>query len=229
MEKAETLRKMKKEGLIATIRVEDKENGEKLVEAMIKGGIKFFEITTTVPGAIKIIEYLIKKYTDEDIVIGAGTVLDASTAKMAIEAGVGFVVSPNLDASVVKICNRYKVPILPAIMNVEEAISALELGVDVLKIFPGSTFGPSLIKSFKTPLPQADFMPTSGVSVDNVGEWFKAGAVVVGTGNTFIKDSNIGNYENMMKMAENFVTAVKNAKNMNEVTEINNLNEKVTL
>ncbi|MBR4111320.1 MAG: bifunctional 4-hydroxy-2-oxoglutarate aldolase/2-dehydro-3-deoxy-phosphogluconate aldolase [Clostridia bacterium] len=213
MEKTELLSRMKQEGLVAVVRAENKEKGEKVIDAIVKGGINFIEITMTVPGAVDIIKELSEKYKDDkNIVIGAGTVLDTETARMVILAGAQFVVSPSLNPDTVKLCNRYRVPVMPGIMTVKEAVEALELGVDILKVFPGNAFGPSIISSFKGPLPQAQFMPTGGVSVDNVDKWFKAGVVAVGTGSNLTAGAKTGDYDAVTKMAEEFVSAVKKAR-----------------
>lgn len=213
MEKTELLSRMKQEGLVAVVRAENKEKGEKVIDAIVKGGINFIEITMTVPGAVDIIKELSEKYKDDkNIVIGAGTVLDPETARMVILAGAQFVVSPSLNPDTVKLCNRYRVPVMPGIMTVKEAVEALELGVDILKVFPGNAFGPSIISSFKGPLPQAQFMPTGGVSVDNVDKWFKAGVVAVGTGSNLTAGAKTGDYDAVTKMAEEFVSAVKKAR-----------------
>ena len=213
MEKTELLSRMKQEGLVSVVRAENKEKGEKVIDSIVKLGINFIEITMTVPGAVDIIKELSEKYRDnEKIVIGAGTVLDPETARMVILAGAQFVVSPSLNIETVKLCNRYRIPVMPGIMTVKEAVEALELGVDILKVFPGNAFGPSIISSFKGPLPQAQFMPTGGVSVDNVDKWFKAGVVAVGTGSNLTVGAKTGDYEAVTKMAEEFVNAVKKAR-----------------
>ena len=210
MDKIEVLSKLKKEKLVAVIRAENKEQGEKIIDSIVKGGINFIEITMTVPGAIDIIKELSNKYKDnKDIVIGAGTVLDPETARMAILAGAEFVVSPSLNADTVKLCNRYRIPIIPGIMTPKEGIEALELGADVLKVFPGSAFGPSIIKALKGPLPQAQFMPTGGVSVENAAEWIKNGAIAIGTGSNLTAGAKTGDYEKITKIAQEFVNAVK--------------------
>lgn len=213
MEKTELLSKMKQEGIVAVVRAENKEKGEKVIDAIVKGGINFIEITMTVPGAVDIIKELSEKYKDDEkIVIGAGTVLDPETARMVILAGAKFVVSPSLNPETVKLCNRYRIPVMPGIMTVKEAVEALELGVDILKVFPGNAFGPSIISTFKGPLPQAQFMPTGGVAVDNVDKWFKAGVVAVGTGSNLTAGAKTGDYDAVTKMAEEFVAAVKKAR-----------------
>ncbi len=213
MDKNLLISKMKEEGIVAVVRAEDKEKGEKVIDAIVKGGIKFIEITMTVPGAVDIIKELSLKYkNNSEIIIGAGTVLDPETARMVILAGAEFVVSPSLNPDTVRLCNRYRIPVIPGIMTVKEAVEAIELGVDVLKVFPGNAFGPSIISSLRGPLPQAQFMPTGGVSVDNVDKWFSAGAVAVGTGSNLTAGAKTGDYDAVTKMAEEFVAAVKAAR-----------------
>jgi len=212
MKRLETIRKISDYGIVAVIRATSKEDGVKIVDAVKKGGIKALEITMTVPGAVDIIKELSQIYKDEDVLIGAGTVLDPETARICILAGAKYIVSPSLNPETVKLCNRYRVPIMPGVMTVKEAIEALELGVEIIKVFPGNVFGPSIIKAFKGPLPQANFMPTGGVSLDNVRDWIKAGAVAVGTGGDLTKGAKNGNYELVAQTAAKFVEAVKEAR-----------------
>jgi len=210
MDKLDIIAKLKKEKVVAVVRAESKEQGEKIIDSIVKGGINFIEITMTVPGAVDIIKELSEKYkSNPDVIIGAGTVLDPETARMVILAGAKYVVSPSLNPETVKMCNRYRVPVMPGIMTVKEAVEALELGVDILKVFPGNAFGPSIIKAFKGPLPQACFMPTGGVSVENAHEWIKNGAVAIGTGSNLTAGAKTGDYESITKIASDFVNAVK--------------------
>ena len=123
--------------------------------------------------------------------------------------GAEFVVSPSLNPDTVKLCNRYRIPVIPGIMTPKEGIEALELGVDILKVFPGSAFGPSIIKALKGPLPQAEFMPTGGVSVENASEWIKNGAIAIGTGNNLTAGTKTEDYDKITKIAQEFVSAVK--------------------
>ena len=212
MKRLETIRKISEYGIVAVIRATSKEDGVRIVDAVKNGGIKALEITMTVPGAVDIIKELSQIYKDEDVLIGAGTVLDPETARICILAGAKYIVSPSLNPETVKLCNRYRVPIMPGVMTVKEAIEALELGVEIIKVFPGNVFGPSIIKSFKGPLPQGNFMPTGGVSLDNVKDWIKAGAVAVGTGGDLTKGAKDGNYELVTQTAASFVEAVKLAR-----------------
>lgn len=213
MKRLEIINKISEYGIVAVIRATSKEGGTKIVEAVIKGGIKVLEITMTVPGAVEIIKELSEIYKDyEEIIIGAGTVLDPETARICILAGAKFIVSPSLNAETVKLCNRYRVAMIPGIMTVKEAVEGLELGVEVLKVFPGNSLGPSFLSSLKAPLPQGNFMPSGGVSLDNVKDWIKAGAIAVSTGGDLTKGAKSGNYELVTVTAAKFVEAVRKAR-----------------
>ncbi|MBP2033599.1 2-dehydro-3-deoxyphosphogluconate aldolase/(4S)-4-hydroxy-2-oxoglutarate aldolase [Clostridium algifaecis] len=212
MKRSEVINKFLEDGVVAVIRAESKEQGIKAIDAVINGGIKIIEITMTVPGAIDIIKKLSEVYKDERALIGAGTVLDPETARACMLAGAKFIVSPNLNIETLKICNRYAMPVIPGIMTVNEAITALEYGVDIIKVFPGSAYGPSIISAFNGPLPQGKFMPTGGVSLSNVKDWIKSGAVAVGTGGQLTKGAENGDYELVKETAAKFVKEVKSAR-----------------
>ncbi|MFT9495717.1 bifunctional 4-hydroxy-2-oxoglutarate aldolase/2-dehydro-3-deoxy-phosphogluconate aldolase [Anaerosolibacter sp.] len=212
MKRIETIQKIVDSGVVAVIRAESKEQGMKIIEAVKKGGIKALEITMTVPGAVDIIKELSEVYKNEDVIIGAGTVLDPETARACILAGAKYIVSPSLNVETVKLCNRYRIPVMPGIMTVKEAIEALEYGAEIVKVFPGNAFGPSIISAFKGPLPQGNFMPTGGVSLDNVKDWIKAGAIAVGTGGDLTKGAKTGDYDLVTETARKFVEEVKKAR-----------------
>lgn len=212
MERIKTVMKIVDEGAVAVIRAESKEQGLKIVDAVKKGGIKTLEVTMTVPGAVDIIKEITEHYKNEDVLIGAGTVLDPETARACILAGAKYIVSPSLNLETVKLCNRYRIPVMPGIMTVKEAIEALELGAEIIKVFPGNAFGPDIIKAFKGPLPQGNFMPTGGVSLSNVKDWINAGAVAVGTGGDLTKGAKTGDYALVTQTAKEFVEAVKAAR-----------------
>lgn len=215
MRKEQVLSRMREDYLIAVIRAKNLEQGENIVEAVIEGGIHFIEITMTMDegNPIEFISAMAKKYRDDDrIVIGAGTVLDPETARMAILAGANYVVSPGLNLDTIKLCNRYRVPMLPGVMTPTEAIAALEAGCDVIKLFPGNILGPAAISSFKGPLPQGEFMPSGGVDVDNVDKWVKAGAYAVGTGSSLTKGAKTGDFAAVTAKAKEFVAAVAAAR-----------------
>ena len=212
MKRQEVLKRITDAGVVAVVRGDSKEEALKVVEAVAKGGIKIMELTMTVPNPIDVIKEVADKYKGTDIVVGAGTVLDTETARACILAGAEFIVSPSLDVDTLKLCNRYKIAVMPGVMTVKDAITAMEYGVDVVKIFPANLYGPSVIKSFKGPLPQGDFMPTGGVTVANIHEWVEAGAVAVGTGGDLTKGAKTGDFELVEKTAREFVEAYKKAK-----------------
>lgn len=213
MKKEEVILRMKEQCLVAVVRAESKEQGEKIIDAIIAGGINYIEITMTVPGAVDIIKAMVEKYKDnKDVVIGAGTVLDPETARAVILAGAAYVVSPGLNPDTIKLCNRYRVPMLPGVMTPTEAITALELGCDIIKVFPGNIVGPAAISSFKGPLPQGEFMPSGGVDVDNVDQWLNAGACAVGTGSNLTKGAKTGDWAAITSKAKEFVDAVAAAR-----------------
>ncbi len=215
MKKEVVLQRMKEDCLIAVIRAKNKEQGEKLVDSIIKGGINFIEITMTMDegNPVEFIAFLAQKYKNNPkIVIGAGTVLDPETARLVILAGANYVVSPAFNPETIKLCNRYRVPVLPGVMSPTEAIMALEAGCDVIKLFPGNILGPAAISTYKGPLPQGEFMPSGGVDVDNVDKWLKAGAYAVGTGSSLTKGAKTGDFEAVEAKAREFVEAVKKAR-----------------
>src|SRR5690606_27154751 len=131
----------------------------------------------------------VDKGADNYAIIGVGTVLDPETARAAILAGAEYVVAPSLNPDTVKLCNRYSIPCLPGTMTINDIQSALELGVDIVKLFPGNLYSPSVISAIKGPLPQANIMPTGGVSLDNLKDWINAGAVAVGIGSDLTKEA----------------------------------------
>lgn len=187
IEKMETLARIHEVGVVAVVRVNDPDQARGIVGAVFEGGIPAVEVTMTVPVAVKIIEALAGEYRGSSLVLGAGTVLDPETARACLLAGARYVVAPNLNEEVVRLCNRYAVPCMPGIGSVTELVRAYELGVDVVKVFPGEVLGPKFIKAALAPVPHAKMMPTGGVSVDNLADWFAAGAYAVGMGNALTK------------------------------------------
>lgn len=196
LKKHQIIKQIKDHGVVAVLRGESPEEVVEMARQCIAGGIKIIEVTMTVPGALRAISTLAEEYScnvsPEDsrfAVIGSGTVLDPETARATLLAGAEFVVSPSLNKETIVLCNRYCVPVLPGTMTVQDIVTALELGVDVVKLFPGNLYSPSVIPSIKGPLPQANIMPTGGVSLDNLAEWIKAGAFAVGIGSDLTKEA----------------------------------------
>ena len=210
--KLKLLEKLLDSGVVAVVRADNAEQAKKIADACIKGGVAAIEITFTVPGAADVIKELSATYKSGELILGAGTVLDPETARAVILAGANYVVSPGLNVETIKLCNRYRVPMLPGVLTPTEAITALEYGCDVIKVFPGNLVGPAAISSFKGPLPQGDFMPSGGVDVDNVDKWIKAGAYAVGTGSSLTKGANTGDFAAVTAKAKEFVEAVAAAR-----------------
>ncbi|MBY0149290.1 bifunctional 4-hydroxy-2-oxoglutarate aldolase/2-dehydro-3-deoxy-phosphogluconate aldolase [Neobacillus niacini] len=213
MKKLTILSKLTDCGVVAVVRADSKEEAVKISEACVEGGIKGIEVTFTVQGADEVIKELASLYKDnDDVVIGAGTVLDAVTARIAILAGAEFVVSPAFDAETAKLCNLYSVPYMPGCMTITEMKQALEAGVDIVKLFPGNAFGPDFVKSVKAPLPQVNIMPTGGVDLNNVEQWIKNGCVAVGVGGSLVAPAKTGEYEKITEYAKQYVAKVRAAR-----------------
>ncbi len=212
MEKLKVLQRMVDCGIVAVVRTESAEKALKIAEAIKEGGVEAIEITMTVPGAVDAIKELKKAYPGGEIVIGAGTVLDPETARAAMLAGAEFFVSPYFNPDLVKLCNRYQKVSIPGAMSVKEIVEVMESEADFVKFFPGSAFGPSIIKAIRGPLPYAPIVPTGGVSLENVGEWIKAGCVAVGVGGQLTKGAKTGNYDEVKETARKFVEAIKAAR-----------------
>lgn len=212
IEKLETLKKITDVGVVAVIRTENAEMAEKTSKACIEGGIPAIEVTFTVPGADKVITSLKAKFPKDQLIVGAGTVLDSETARIAILAGAEYIVSPGFDLETVKLCNRYQIPYMAGCMTITEMIKAMEAGADVIKLFPGDAFGPSMVKNIKAPLPQVPIMPTGGVSLENVEEWIKNGCIAVGVGGNLTAGAKTGNYDEVTRIAKLFVEKVKAAR-----------------
>ena len=207
MRKYEVLQRIESVGVVAVVRAENPEHARKTALACMAGGIDAIEITFTVPNAHKVIESLVEEFGD-DLLVGAGTVLDSETARIGILAGAKYVVSPAFDIDTAKLCNRYQVPYMPGCMTLTEMICAMEAGADVIKVFPGSLGGPDFIKAVKGPLPQAVLMPTGGVNLENVGQWIKNGCIAVGVGGNLTQ----GTSEETTEAARALVEKVREAR-----------------
>jgi 2-dehydro-3-deoxyphosphogluconate aldolase/(4S)-4-hydroxy-2-oxoglutarate aldolase len=210
--KIDVLHRITTAGLVAVVRAESAESAARIADAVIAGGCPAIEVTFTVPGAHKVIEALAQRYDRSDLILGAGTVLDPETARIAILSGATYIVSPSLNIETVRLCNRYQVPVMPGAMTIREIIDCMEAGADIIKIFPGESFGPAFIRAIKGPLPQAPLMPTGGVDVGNVAEWIKAGSVAVGAGSSLTGAAKTGDYAAITKKTQDFIRAIKEAR-----------------
>lgn len=212
MSKVEDLKRIEETGIVAVVRAENAEKALKITEAVKAGGIDAIEITMTVPGAVDVIKQLTDEYSRDEILIGAGSVLDAETARACILAGAEYIVSPSLDEETIAMCNRYQKAVMPGAMSVTEVVKAMKYGADIVKVFPATLFGPKIIKAVKGPLPQAPLMPTGGVSLDNVKDWIKAGSLAVGVGSSLSKGAKTGDYEQVTETAKEFIRLIKEAR-----------------
>ena len=208
MQKEQIIQGIKDGGLVAVVRAENSEKAIRITEACIEGGVAAIELTFTVPFAHEVIETLAKRYTHDEIILGAGTVLDPETARIAMLSGAQFIVSPCFSEELVRFCNRYRCPVMPGVMTVTEAIRAMEAGADILKVFPGELSGPRFIRAIHGPLPHARIMPTGGVNVDNAAEWIRAGAVALGAGSALTK----GTHEEIVARAKAFLHNIREAR-----------------
>ena len=212
MDKQKVITRICETGIVAVVRADSEDQAKRIADACLEGGINAIEMTFTVPKAHKIIEALSDEYKNGEMIIGAGTVLDSETARIAILSGAQYIVSPYLDVNTIKCCNRYAVPCMPGVMTVKEMIEAMEYGADIVKLFPGDAFGPKMIKALHGPVPQAKIMPTGGVSLDNVDQRFKNGVVAVGAGTCLTGGAKTGDYALITKTAKEFVEKIKAAR-----------------
>ncbi len=211
--RAETVRAIEACGVVAVIRLQDASKLRGVVDALAAGGVRALEVTMTVPGAVRLIEQIAPTLPGE-FVLGAGTVLDAETARACILAGARFVVGPVFRPEVVALCHRYDVAVMPGCFTPTEILAAWEQGADVIKVFPATALGPGYFKDVRGPLPQVRLMPTGGVSLENAGEWIKAGAVAIGVGTALVDSKAVasGDFAAITTRAEAFVGAVAAAR-----------------
>ena len=214
MKKSEVLRQIIETGVVPVVRAQSADEAMRAIEAIKEGGISVLEITMTVPGAVRLIEEVTRRY-EADAVVGAGTVLDAETARACILAGAKFVVSPALDLETIACCRRYSVAVLPGALTPSEVLAAWTAGADIVKVFPaGALGGASYIKNLKAPFPHIDLVPTGGVSLKTAADFIKAGASALGIGTDLVDTKAIreGNDKLITERARQFVDIVRAAR-----------------
>lgn len=212
MDKELITRSIRESGLIAVVRADNADDATRIVEACREGGALAIEITFTVPRALDLIERLVQRFAGSDVLIGAGTVLDAATARMALLAGARYVVSPHFDPEIVETCHRYRAPVVPGTMSVTEIVQALESGADMIKVFPGDVLRPVFLRAVRGPLPQAPLVPSGGVTLDNVSEWIEAGAVAVCVGRPLMDGLEAGDSRGLAARTRKFLSAIRDAR-----------------
>ncbi len=211
MEYSPVTKKILECGIVAVIRGKTKEDTMKLSLASARGGIVGLEVTFTSPKADEVIAEL-KAQNDGSYCVGAGSVIDEATCRKALAAGAEFIVAPNFDERIARMCLRAQVPYIPGVFTPTEVIHAMNQDVEICKLFPGSAVGPSYIKAIHGPLPQVRIMPTGGVDLDNLEEWVKAGAVAVGIGSCLTGVAKNGDYDALTELAKQYVQKMKEAR-----------------
>lgn len=196
-------------GVIAIMRASSSAQLLRAAEAIRAGGVCAIEVTLTTPGALTVIERAVAQL-DEGVVFGAGTVLDAESARAAILAGAQFLVSPTLNLGLIEIAHRYSVPVFPGAYTPTEILTAWEAGADMVKVFPASIGGPEYIRALKAPLPQVELMPVGGVELNNAAEFVRAGATALGVGSALINQRllDTGEFGELTERARRFIEAV---------------------
>ncbi len=186
MNKTNMMQRIHEIGLVPVLRATSAKEALTIADAIIAGGVTVLEITMTVPGAIQVIEKLVEHHGDK-LLVGAGTVLDAETARSCVLAGAQFVVSPALNVRTIELCRRYSVPIIPGALTPTEIVTAWQAGADVVKVFPCSALGGAkYLKALQGPLPQIQLIPTGGVSLSTAEEFLSAGAFALGVGSDLV-------------------------------------------
>jgi 2-dehydro-3-deoxyphosphogluconate aldolase / (4S)-4-hydroxy-2-oxoglutarate aldolase len=214
MNRQHVLRRIEEVGVVPVVRASSAEEAMQVIEAIRAGGVSVLEITMTVPRAVRVIEEVADRYGDE-VVVGAGTVLDAETARACILAGATFVVSPSLNLATIEMCKRYSVIVTPGALTPTEVVTAWQAGADAVKIFPCSAMGGAkYLKSLKAPLPQVEMIPTGGVSLTTAAEFIEAGAFALGVGADLVDTKAIraGQPEKVTEAARAYVAAVRDAR-----------------
>ncbi len=214
MQKADILGCLTSAGVIGIIRVSTARDLVRIARALNEGGLSCLEITMTSPGALRAIEEAREELPD--VIMGAGTVLDAATARQAILSGAQFLVTPTVALDVIEVAHRYGVPVIPGAMTPTEILMAWEAGADMVKVFPAEVLGPGFIKAVHGPLPQVPLVPTGGITADNAGDFIKAGAALVCAGGWLVDKKAVaaGRYEVLTENARRLVQAVQAAKNL---------------
>jgi len=213
-DKTSNLKILIESGIVPVVRASSADEAINIVDAIVKGGINIIEITMTVPNTIGVIKTIAEKFKD-DILLGAGTVLDAETARASILAGAEFIVSPCLSEELIKICRRYSKIVIPGAMTPTEILNAWEMGADMVKVFPaGNLGGPKYIRALKAPLPQILLNSTGGVNLENAGEFIKAGTSVISVGSSLLDRKAISEkkFEVLTKKAMLFVEEIQKVR-----------------
>jgi 2-dehydro-3-deoxyphosphogluconate aldolase/(4S)-4-hydroxy-2-oxoglutarate aldolase len=215
MSKDSNLQRMIDTGIVAVIRGKSSDELLDVIESIKAGGIDVIEVTMTTPGALKVIEEVKDKLGDE-VLVGAGSVLDPETARAAMLAGAEFIVGPVINKDVISMCKRYSKIVIPGAFTPTEILTAWEAGADVVKVFPATKLGPGFFKDVLGPLPQVRLTPTGGVNLETASDFIKAGAVFLGVGSALLNKQAIAEkkWDVLTDLAQKYKKVIREARGL---------------
>jgi 2-dehydro-3-deoxyphosphogluconate aldolase/(4S)-4-hydroxy-2-oxoglutarate aldolase len=213
MSQTDNLTRVLNSGIVAVIRASSGELLADVAEALLAGGVDCMEITFTVPKAHRVLESVADRLGDK-VLLGAGTVLDPETARVAILAGARFIVAPTVNIHTIELCKRYSALAMPGALTPTEILTAWEAGADIVKVFPSELTGPGYLKAVRAPLPQVRLMPTGGVNLQTAAEFLKAGACALGIGGSLVTAEALKNrdWKAIERLAEQYVRIVRETR-----------------
>jgi 2-dehydro-3-deoxyphosphogluconate aldolase / (4S)-4-hydroxy-2-oxoglutarate aldolase len=208
-QKLDVLNTIRDSGNVLIVRLDTADEAYEVAAAAVAGGIRALEITLSIPGALGVIQRLTERFADEDVIFGAGTVLDGHAAWSSIQAGAQFLVSPNLNPDMLRVANRYQIATVSGAYTPTEILNSAEAGADIVKLFPTEAGGIPYTKALLAPLAQIPILPAGGVTTANLGDWFAAGVAAVGVGSAITKAGRPdGDLSKVTAAAEEFVAAI---------------------
>jgi 2-dehydro-3-deoxyphosphogluconate aldolase/(4S)-4-hydroxy-2-oxoglutarate aldolase len=213
MGKVDSLQQILDAGIVAVVRAPDPTNLVDVIRALADGGVAVAEVTFTVPNALEVLRQT-RQALGDNVLLGAGTVLDPETARAAILAGAEFIVAPTLNLEVIRLCKRYGKVVMPGAFTPTEALIAWEAGADIVKVFPAEVVGPAYFRALRGPLPQVRLMPTGGVDLTTAADFLKAGACCLGIGSQLVEPRAVAerNFDRIRELARQFVNIVKQSR-----------------
>ena len=213
MSKEDQLRQVLDTGIVAVVRSQDSEQLVEVVRALADGGVTVVEITMSVPGALDVIKAA-SSALGSRVLLGAGTILDPETCRMAILAGAEYIVAPTLNLEVIRLCQRYDKLVMPGAFTPTEILTAWEAGADIVKVFPADAVGPGFFRAVRAPLPQVKLMPTGGVDLNTAADFLKAGACCLGVGAQLVEPKAVAerNFDRIRELARQYTAIVEQAR-----------------
>src|SRR5438876_7873759 len=213
MSKESQLRQVLDCGIVAVVRSPDSQQLVEVCRALADGGVSVVEITLSVPNALDMLRQ-VRQALGERVLLGAGTVLDAETARAVLLAGAEYIVAPTLNLDVIRLCQRYDKLVMPGAFTPTEILTDWEAGADIVKVFPADVVGPAFFKAVRGPLPQVRLMPTGGVDLSTAAAFLKAGACCLGVGGQLVEPKAVAerNFDRIRDLARQYVHIVKQAR-----------------